>query len=66
MNQGAVAASGRLEPALAAALAERRWPVYQSRHCTLLHSHDADLRHAVHRGDAFLTRLEGELCLRFQ
>jgi hypothetical protein len=65
MQQGAVAVSGRLEPALVAALSERRALFHRGSHWTLVHSTNAELRHAVHRGDAFLTRLEGEWCLRF-
>jgi len=33
---------------------------------TLIHSKKPDLLEAIHRGDAFLTRLEGEWCLRFK
>jgi hypothetical protein len=66
MENRAVAVSGRLDAALTPALAERRAFFYRGSHWTLLHSRDAELRHAVHRGDALLTRLEGEWCLRFQ
>jgi len=31
----------------------------------LLHSENTDVRMAVHRGDAFLSRLEGEWWLQF-
>jgi len=32
---------------------------------TLVHSRDADIMAAIHQGDAFLSRLEGEWWLRF-
>ena len=57
MRQGAVAAAGRLDRALMAAVASERM---------LMHSRNAQLRLAVHRGDVFLSRLEGEWCLRFR
>jgi len=66
MENGAVAVSGRMDPDLMPALAERRALFCRGPYWTLLHSPHADLRHAVHRGDAFLTRLEGEWGLRFQ
>jgi hypothetical protein len=65
MQQGAVAAAGRLEPALVPALSEKRSLFYHGHHWTLLHSRNSELRAAIHRGDAFLSRLEGEWCLRF-
>lgn len=65
MQQGAVAVSGRLEPALMDPLSERQTLFYRGNHWTLMHSARAELRSAVHRGDALLTRLEGEWCLRF-
>jgi hypothetical protein len=60
----AVAVSGNLEPAFAQALA--------GSHCSLglsgsviVHSHNERLLDAIHRGDAFLSRLEGEWWMRF-
>src|SRR6185503_8992344 len=64
MENGAVAVSGRLEPALAPALAAKRAIFYRGPFWTLIHSPRLEVRDAVHRGDAFLTRLEGEWCLR--
>ena len=64
-RRGAVAVAGRFEPALADALSRARAVIHRGRHWTLLHSNDPELRLAVHRGDAFLSRLEGEWCLRF-
>lgn len=65
MRAGAVAVSGRIEPALLSALSDRRAFFYHGNRWTLVHSRDAELRAAIHRGDAFLSRLEGEWCLRF-
>lgn len=65
MRQGAIAVSGRLEPALIAPLSEKRVLFYRGSHWTLVHSTHAHLRQAIHNGDALLSRLEGEWCLRF-
>jgi hypothetical protein len=61
---GAVAVSGQLEPLFARALA--------SAHCSLtlsssviIQSRNDKLLNAIHRGDAFLSRLEGEWWMRF-
>jgi hypothetical protein len=62
---GAVAISGRLDPSLAAELSEKHSFLYRRGHWMLAHSRDAELMHALQRGDAFLSRLEGEWCLRF-
>jgi hypothetical protein len=65
-EHGAIAVSGRLEPQLMPVLAARRALFYRGDHWTLLHSASPQVRYAVQAGDAFLTRLEGEWCLRFQ
>ena len=65
MRQGAAAVTGRMEPAIDAALADRRSLFYRGGPWTLVHSRRPDVRHAILSGDAFLTRLEGEWCLRF-
>ena len=59
---GAVAVAGRLEPALMPALSERMSLFHRGRGPSwlLAHSRDERLLRAVHAGDAFLTRLEGE------
>ena len=62
---GVVALTGRLDPALTPELSERRNFLYRRGHWTLAHSGNAELMHALQRGDAFLSRLEGEWCLRF-
>ena len=58
-------ADGRLDPSLAPELSERHNFLYRRGHWTLAHSENAELMHALQRGDAFLSRLEGEWCLRF-
>ncbi len=64
-SQGAVAVSGELEPRFMKEIATSRceftWPGY----AVLAQSRNPDLLNAVHRGDAFLTRLEGEWWARF-
>jgi hypothetical protein len=63
---GAVAVSGQLDPAF--------FPAFSDQYCLfhhgkgawmLLHSKHPELLQAVHRGDAFLTRLEGEWWIGF-
>ena len=59
---GAVAVAGRLEPSLMPALSERMSLFHRGRGPSwlLAHSRDERLLGAIHAGDAFLTRLEGE------
>jgi len=65
-RQGAAAVRGRLDP--------RHIQEFSDRHCwfrregtwTLVHSRHADLAAAIHQGNAYLSRLEGEWWLRFQ
>jgi hypothetical protein len=64
-ERGAVAVAGRLEPSLVPALGGKRALFHRGNHWMLLHTRNAELQSAVHRGDAFLSRLEGEWCLRF-
>jgi hypothetical protein len=64
-QQGVVALSGRLDPDFAAELSEKSCFLYRRGHWTLVHSKRPDVSHALQRGDAFFTRLEGEWCLRF-
>ncbi len=65
-QQGLIAVSGQVDPAL--------FPVLAGKHCLfhhdggsllLVHSKHPDLLQAIHRGDAFLTRLEGEWWISF-
>lgn len=59
---GALAVSGQLTPLLLPALTERLCLVHRGRATTwlLAASRDDRILHAIHRGDAFLTHLEGE------
>jgi hypothetical protein len=64
-QQGVVALSGRLDPEFAGELSEKACFLYRRGHWTLVHSKRQEVAHALQRGDAFFTRLEGEWCLRF-
>lgn len=64
-QQGVAMLSGRLEPAFAPELSENGYLLYRRGHWTLVHSKRPEVAHALQRGDAFFTRLEGEWCLRF-
>ena len=57
---------GRVEPARLRQLSERGCVFHHRGHWMLVHSGVPGVLEAIHRGDAFLTRLEGEWCLRFQ
>jgi len=65
-RNGAVALRGRLEPGLMPELLAWRGLSHHRRYWTLIHSRKPELLDAIHRGDAFLTRLEGEWCMRLQ
>lgn len=60
------ALTGRLDPPLIREMSERRFLMYRRGFSTLVHSRRPDLLQAILRGDAFLSRLEGEWCLHFQ
>ncbi len=65
-RRGVVALSGRLEPRFTADFAQT-YCLFHPRLCWMLvHSRDAEVLQAIHSGDAMLTRLEGEWCMRFQ
>lgn len=61
-NQGAVAVAGQLELDWMQTLSERRCLFHHSLDGSwcLVHSRDPEIRLAIHRGDCFLSRLEGE------
>jgi len=65
-QQGVTMLSGRLEPALAPELSEHGCLLYRRGYWTLVHSKRPEVAHALQRGDAFFTRLEGEWCLQFR
>jgi hypothetical protein len=64
-SRGATALSGRIEPRYMQQFWQKN-SVFQYRgYWMLLHSKRPELLEGVERGDAFLTRLEGEWCMRF-
>jgi hypothetical protein len=65
-RNGAIALRGRLEPGLMPELLAWRGLSHHRRYWTLIHSRKPELLDTIHSGDAFLTRLDGEWCLRFQ
>lgn len=64
-RNGATALRGRLEPRFAQELSNRHCWLRTDSTWTLIHSRRADVLAAFERGDAFLSRLEGEWWLRF-
>ncbi len=64
-RRGAIAVSGRLDPRFAPEFLEMRCLFRYGHPWTLVHSRRADILDALRRGDAFLSRLEGEWWLRF-
>jgi hypothetical protein len=65
-RNGATAVRGRLDPRHAQELSDRHCWFRREGAWTLVHSRHADLTAAIHQGNAFLSRLEGEWWLRFQ
>jgi hypothetical protein len=65
-RNGATAVRGRLDPRHAQELSDRHCWFRREGAWTLVHSRHADLAAAIHQGNAFLSRLEGEWWLRFQ
>ena len=64
-QHGAVAVSGRFEPSLLAAMGHNRVHISRSGGWTLMHSRRPEILEALHRGDAFFSRLEAEWWMRF-
>jgi hypothetical protein len=64
--QGVIALSGRLDPAFVKELSDSYCLFHARGPWMLIHSRKPELLGAIQRGDAFLTRLEGEWCARFQ
>ena len=63
-RRGALAVSGQLDPAFMEALSEQHCLFDSGAFWTLLNSNDFEVLEAIYRGDAFLTRLEGEGWIR--
>lgn len=60
-----VAVKGRLEPQFMQAFSDRYCLFDCGAPWMLIHSPHSDLLEAIHHGDALLSGLEGELCMRF-
>jgi hypothetical protein len=64
-RQGAAAVRGRVDPRYLDELSARHCWFRREGTSLLVHSRHAEVREAIQRGDAFLSRLDGEWCLRF-
>src|SRR2546428_1776234 len=65
-RNGAWALAGRVEPWLVDALGGANWAILRWLHqWTLLHSPRPEILHAIERGDALLSHLDGEWWLSF-
>jgi hypothetical protein len=64
-REGAAAVRGRLEPRFVQELSDRHCWMRREGTWTIAHSRHADVMSALHRGDAFVSRLDGEWWLRF-
>ena len=65
LKQGAVAVSGQLEPRFTQALSAGRCDFDWAGLAVCVQSRNRELLNAIHEGDAFLSRLEGEWWARF-
>jgi hypothetical protein len=65
-RQGATALSGRLEPRFMQQFREKTSQFHHRDYWVLAHSNRPEVLQAIHRGDAFLTRMEGEWGMRFR
>jgi hypothetical protein len=63
---GSIAVSGRLEPRFARELSQKRCDFIFHDVAVLIHSPQSEIVNAIQRGNAFLTRLDGEWWMRFQ
>jgi hypothetical protein len=64
-QRDSIAISGRIEPQLIHAISNKHCLFDFSTHWMLVHSVNRELLQAIHNGDALLSNLEGELCMRF-
>ncbi len=65
-RHGVTALSGRLDPALMGPIARQSGFFHHRGEWVLVHARVKGAVDAVQRGDAFLSRLEGEWCLRYR
>lgn len=64
-RQGAMAVTGRLEPRFVQALSDKYCLLHRRGPWMLVSSRKPELLQSFQRGDAFISRLDGEWCLRF-
>jgi hypothetical protein len=64
-RHGSAAITGRLYPRYMHELSEKLCYFHRNGSWVLVHSNNDELLNVIHRGDAFLTGLEGESCLLF-
>ena len=64
-RHGSAAITGRLYPRYMHELSDKRCYFHRDGSWVLVHSNNDELLNVIHRGDAFLTGLEGESCLLF-
>lgn len=64
-ERGGVTITGRLDPGLVAEIGRRKCTIRHEGPWTVVHSRRPELIHAVLRGDAYLSRLEGEWWMSF-
>jgi hypothetical protein len=65
-QQGVAALSGRLQEDWLDDLRRRKCLFHHRGYWTLVHSRNREILDTIHRGDAYLTRLEGEWPMRFE
>lgn len=66
VRHGAFALSGRFEPQFVQQFHGKHSMFHHRGHWVLIHSNDAEMLQAIHCGNAFLSRLEGEWIMRFR
>ncbi len=64
--QGIAALSGRMDPAIVDEFSEKRCFFQHRGNWMLMHSRMPGLLDVIHRGEAFLSRLEGEWSMRYR
>jgi len=64
-RHGSAAISGRLDPQFMQALSDKHCFLDCGPPWVLINSHDPEILGAIRSGDSMLSRLEGEMCLRF-
>lgn len=65
-RRGAIALAGRADPRLVDELSDRGCLFHRRGPLMLVHAKRSEVLEPIFRGDAFLSRLEGEWCLRFR